>query len=76
MAERQSMTTAEVVAKTLIDEHHDFLAEAVAMVAGQLMEAEIVRHEALSDRAGGETPPPGCRSSLVKLGAVRTRSCG
>jgi len=41
MAERQSMTTAEVVAKTLIDEHHDFLKEAVAMVAGQLMEAEI-----------------------------------
>ena len=35
------MTTAEVVAKTLIDEHHDFLKEAVAMVAGQLMEAEI-----------------------------------
>ncbi len=41
MAERQSMTTAEVVAKTLIDEHHDFLKEAVAVVAGQLMEAEI-----------------------------------
>ena len=41
MAERQSMTTAEVVAKTLIDEHHDFLKEAVAMVAAQLMEAEI-----------------------------------
>ena len=41
MAERQSMTTAEVVAKTLIDEHHDFLKEAVALVAGQLMEAEI-----------------------------------
>jgi len=35
------MTTAEVVAKTLIDEHHDFLKEAVALVAGQLMEAEI-----------------------------------
>jgi transposase-like protein len=41
MAERQSMTTAEVVANTLIDEHHDFLAEAVAMVARELMEAEI-----------------------------------
>jgi transposase-like protein len=41
MAERQSMTTAEVVAKTLIDEHHDFLKEAVEMVAAQLMEAEI-----------------------------------
>ena len=41
MAERQSMTTAEVVAKTLIDEHADFLREAVAVVAAQLMEAEI-----------------------------------
>ncbi len=41
MAERQSMTTPEVVAKTLIAEHSDFLREAVAMVAAQLMEAEI-----------------------------------
>jgi len=41
MAESQSMTTAEVVAKTLIDEHSDFLAEAVALVARELMEAEI-----------------------------------
>jgi putative transposase len=41
MAEGQSMTTAEVVAKTLLDEHADFLKEAVAMVAAQLMEAEI-----------------------------------
>ena len=29
-----------------------------------------VRHEALSDRAGCETPPPGCRSSPVKLRAA------
>jgi putative transposase len=41
MAERQSMTTREVVAKTLLDEHADFLKEAVAMVAAQLMDAEI-----------------------------------
>jgi putative transposase len=41
MAEGQSMTTAEVVAKTLLDEHADFLREAVAMVAAQLMEAEV-----------------------------------
>jgi len=41
MAEGRSMTTAEVVRKTLIDEHADFLAEAVALVAAQLMEAEI-----------------------------------
>ncbi len=41
MAEKQSMTTPQVVAKTLIDEHADFLREAVAMVARELMEAEI-----------------------------------
>jgi transposase-like protein len=29
-----------------------------------------VRHEALSDRAGCKTPPPGCRSSPVKLRAA------
>ncbi|KAB2846260.1 MAG: IS256 family transposase [Hyphomicrobiaceae bacterium] len=41
MAENESMTTAEVVAKTMLDEHADFLRDAVAMVAAQLMEAEI-----------------------------------
>jgi transposase-like protein len=41
MAEGQSMTTSELVAKTLLDEHADFLKEAVAMVAAQLMETEI-----------------------------------
>ncbi len=41
MAARQSMTTADVVAKTLIEEHADFLREAVALVARELMEAEI-----------------------------------
>jgi transposase-like protein len=57
MAESQSMTTAEVVAKTLIEEHADFLREAVAMVAAQLMEAEIsadigaARGEVSTDRA-------------------------
>jgi transposase-like protein len=29
-----------------------------------------VRHEALSDRAGWKTPPPGCRSGPVKLRAA------
>ena len=41
MADRQSMTTQELVRRTLVDEHGDFLKEAVAMVAAQLMEAEI-----------------------------------
>jgi len=70
------MTTEEVVRKVLIDEHADVLRESLQLLVRELMEAEVVRHEALSDRAGCETPPPGCRSSLVKLGAVRTRSCG
>jgi hypothetical protein len=39
-------------------------------VVHELMELEVVRHEALLDRAGCETSPPGCRSSLVKLGAA------
>ena len=30
----------------------------------------IVRHEAPLDRAGCRSPPPACRSRLVKLGAV------
>ena len=57
MAESQSMTSAEVVAKTLIAEHSDFLREAVAMIAAQLMEAEIAgeigagRGERSADRA-------------------------
>ena len=45
-------------------------------VLAELMEAEVVRHEALSDRAGCETSPLGCRSSLVKLGAVGAWNCG
>jgi hypothetical protein len=41
MAESQSMTSAGVVAKALIDEHSDFLRESVAMIAAEIMEAEI-----------------------------------
>jgi len=52
MAESQSMTTAEVVAKTLITEHADFLRDTVALVARELMEAEI----------SGEMVPAGARS--------------
>jgi transposase-like protein len=35
------MTSAELVRRTLLDEHADFLREAVAIVAAQLMDAEI-----------------------------------
>ena len=45
-------------------------------IVHELMELEVVRHEALSDRAGCETSPLGCRSSLVKLGAVGAWNCG
>ncbi len=41
MTDGQSMTTRELVRRTLLDEHGDFLREAVAMVAAQLMEAEV-----------------------------------
>ena len=41
MAEGHSMTAAERAAKTLLDEHPDVLRDAVEMVVGQLMEAEI-----------------------------------
>jgi putative transposase len=41
MADSRSMTTQELVRRTLLDEHGDFLKEAVALVAAQLMDAEI-----------------------------------
>jgi putative transposase len=41
MAEGQRMTTADVVAKVMAGEHGDFVREAVALIAHQLMEAEI-----------------------------------
>jgi len=41
MTDTQSMTTQELVRRTLLDEHGDFLKEAVAIVAAQLMDAEV-----------------------------------
>jgi transposase-like protein len=41
MADRQSLTNLELVRGTLLEQHGDFLKEAVATVAAQLMEAEI-----------------------------------
>jgi putative transposase len=41
MAEVQRMTTADVVAKVMAGEHGDFVRDAVALVARELMEAEI-----------------------------------
>ncbi len=76
MAEERRMTAAQVVDKLMGSEHADVVRESVAWLVGELMEAEVVRHEALSDRAGCETSPLDCRSSLVKLGAVQTWNCG
>ncbi len=76
MAEGQRMTVADVVAQVRDGRLEDFVREAVALVARELMEAEIVRHEALSDRAGCETSPAGCRSSPGKLRAAGSRNRG
>jgi len=76
MAERQRMTTAEVVELLRTDEGADLVRESLGWLVRELMEAEVVRHEALSDRAGCETPRVGCRSSPEKLRAAWTRSRG
>jgi len=41
MAEDHRMTAAELVAKVMAGEHGDFVREAVALIAHELMEAEI-----------------------------------
>jgi putative transposase len=84
MAESQSMTTAEVVAKTLIDEHADFLREAVALVANRLMEAEIsseigaargeVSTERTTHRNGYRPRPWETRVGEIELLVPRKRS--
>jgi len=76
MAEKGRMTAVEMVDKLMGSEHADVVRESVAWLVAEVMEAEVVRHEALLDRAGCETSPPGCRSSLVKLGAAGARNCG
>lgn len=84
MAESQSMTTPEVVAKTLIAEHPDFLREAVAMMAAELIEAEISAQvgagrdevtEARSTHRNGYRPRPwGARVGEIELAIPRKRS--
>lgn len=84
MAESQSMTSAEVVAKAMMEEHPDFLRESVAMVAQQLMEAEISRQigagkgevtEARSTHRNGYRPRPwATRVGEIELAVPRKRS--
>jgi len=52
MAGAERMTIEEVVRRVLREEHGDVIRESVRLVAQELMEVEVVRHEALSDRAG------------------------
>jgi putative transposase len=84
MAESQSMTSAEVVAKALIEEHPDFLRESVAMVAREIMEAEISRQigaargeiaESRSTHRNGYRPRPwATRVGEIELAVPRKRS--
>ena len=66
MAGAERMTIEEVVKRVLVEEQADVLRAAVEAVCAELMEIEVVRHEALLDRAGCETSPLGCRSSLAE----------
>ena len=50
------MTTREVVAKTLIDEHADFLRGSVEMIAAEIMEAE--------DEGGSYLTPRPCAKAV------------
>jgi putative transposase len=84
MAESQSMTSAGVVAKALIDEHSDFLREGVAMIAAEIMEAEIGRQigagkgevtEVRSTHRNGYRPRPwATRVGEIELAVPRKRS--
>lgn len=84
MAESKSMTSAGVVAKALIDEHSDFLRESVAMIAAEIMEAEIERQigagkgevtEARSTHRNGYRQRPwATRVGEIELAVPRKRS--
>ena len=76
MAGADRMTIEEVVGDVMAREHGDVLRAAVEAVCAELMEIEVVRHEALSDRVGCKTLPAGCRSSPGKLRAARTWNRG
>ena len=85
------VTTAEALESPLPAEIQEALGELVGAaregllalsvglglsVVYQLMEREVVRREALLDRAGCETPTAGCRSSSRKRRAAWTRDRG
>lgn len=80
MAESQSMTSAGVVAKALIDEHSDFLRESVAMIATEIMEAQIgarrgeVSEARSTHRNGYRQRPWATRVGEIELAVPRKRS--
>jgi putative transposase len=84
MADRRSMTNLELVRSSLLEEHGDFLKGAVAMVAAQLMEAEITaeigagRREVSAERSthrnGYRSRPWDTRVGEIELLIPRKRS--
>jgi hypothetical protein len=84
MAESRSVTTSEVVAKTPIAEHGDFLSEGVAMIAAEIMEAEIsaqigagkgeVAETRSTHRNGYRQRPWATRVGEIELAVPRKRS--
>jgi putative transposase len=83
MAEEHRMTTADVVAKVMAGEHGDFVREAVALVARELMEAEIsvevgaelgqVSSERIAHRNGYRPRPWETRVGEIELLIPRKR---
>lgn len=83
-ADKSMTTSAEVVAKALVDEHPDFLREAVKLVAAELMEAEIssqigaglgeVNGERSAHRNGYRSRPWDTRVGEIELQVPRKRS--
>ena len=83
MAEEARMTVAEVVANVLAGEHGDFVREAVAIVARELMEAEVsaeigagrgeVSVERLTHRNGYRPRPWQTRAGELELAIPKLR---
>jgi hypothetical protein len=70
MAESQSMTSAGVVAKALIEEHSDFLRESVAMIAAEIMEAEIGARRGEATSSCGPTARTRLLASATSVACV------
>ena len=74
MAEGQSMTVADVVARTMDGRLQDFVREAVALVARELMEGEISAEIGEVAPEARLTHPSGYRRRAWETG-VGTSSC-